>query len=81
MPCKNIIKPGGCPVPSLSLAGYFANNISRASEGEQLIFECNEGYLPIGQRVSLCSNNTWNPDPPYIKCYKDLTAEGTCILI
>ena len=65
---------GGCPVPSSPFAGYFVSNISRGSEG---VFECNEGYLPIGQQVLVCRNNTWNPVPPYIKCYKHLTTEGT----
>lgn len=61
---------GGCFPPPPPIGGYI---LSLDSEGYELVFECSEGLIPNERQIALCSNNTWNPDPSDVECYKPLS--------
>jgi len=48
------------------------------SEGTEILFGCNQGFFPIGQRTAVCqTTGNWFPDPADLVCTSELfTAMG-----
>ena len=64
----------------------------RVDRGSQVTFQCNEGFLPLGEFTTTClCNESWSPDPAQLECtpqpceymdshcFHDVNYNHTCI--
>ena len=46
------------------------------TEGAEIFFKCNPGFVPAGRRTAVCgADGRWNPDPATVVC----TGEIHCV--
>ena len=57
-----------CGVPTPPDNGTFVNYTSTV-EGSALLYQCNQGFGPVGEMTAVCAaNGSWNPDPADVTC-------------
>ena len=60
--------PADCGDPSLPMNG-FVMAYDSTLEGSQIVLQCNPGFVPSQQMMSVCAaNGNWNPDPAELVC-------------
>ena len=37
-------------------------------EGSQIVFQCNPGFVPLQQMMSVCADGIWTPNPAELVC-------------
>ena len=38
-------------------------------EGSALLYQCNQGFGPVGEKTAVCAaNGSWSPDPVDVTC-------------
>ena len=48
------------------------------TEGAEIFFKCNPGYVPAGRMTAVCgADGRWNPDPATVVC----TGEIHCVAL
>lgn len=63
-----------CMIPTAPSNGNLGTITSRA-EGATVVFECDPGYIPVGEMPTTCmADMTWNPDPSSYLCSPLLTS-------
>ncbi len=57
-----------CDEPAPPMNGRLVS-VSERTEGSQITFMCNDGFLPAGVRMATCrADKTWDNDPAMFEC-------------
>ena len=60
--------PADCGDPSLPMNG-FVMAYNSTLEGSQIVFQCNPGFAPSQQMMSVCmADGIWTPNPAGLEC-------------
>ena len=64
----NSFFPANCGDPILPTSGSIGT-YQNATEGAEIVFGCNPGFVPAGNVTAVCaSNGSWTPDPATHLC-------------
>ena len=70
--CNELFSPNAyatnCGVPRPPGNGTIVNYTSTV-EGSALLYQCKQGFGPVGEMTAVCAaNGSWSPDPADVTC-------------
>ena len=60
-----------CGEPDPPTNGFLEDN-----SGSEIFYQCNEGFLPTGRMMAVCTEEGWSPDPANLSCTEGMWLHG-----